>query len=90
MAVVLFEVGIQQIAHHPRLVGVRIAVFKVDGGYNLRVRWIRDIDDRGAVGRRHVADIGIITVDHDLAAAGDIQAADAFEVSGQGGGLVSH
>jgi len=35
-----------------------------------------------------VADIGIITVDHDLAAAGDIQAADAFEVSGHGGGLV--
>jgi hypothetical protein len=83
VTIVLLDVGEHQVADDPDLVGVGVAVGQLDRRDHLGLRRIRDVDDRGAVRRLHVADIGSAVLDHDLAAAGDVQVADALDVAGQ-------
>ena len=47
---------------------------------DLRMFGIFDVENRRAVGRVHMADIGVAILDDDLAAAGQVGAADEFYI----------
>ena len=51
-----------------------------DLGDDFRLLGIFDVEDRCAMGRVHMADIGVTVFDDDLAAAGQVGAADQFHV----------
>ncbi len=49
-------------------------------GNDFRMLRIFDIEDRRAMGRFHMADVSVAVFDDDLAAAGEVGAADQFHV----------
>src|SRR5437868_4065047 len=63
------------VIRHPYLVGMQPRR-NVDRGDDFWIRRIRYVEDRRAVRRLHVPDIGMVAVEDDLAAAGDIDPGD--------------
>ncbi len=83
MPAMTLDIGDHQIARHPHLVGVRVMIHRRDLRDDARIGGIADIDDGGAVRRRHVADIGIAVLDDHLAAAGNVEMPDAADIAGE-------
>src|SRR3546814_10105337 len=80
---VLLHIGDHEVADDPHLVGVRGVVAESDLGDDSRVLGVAHVEDGGAVGRLHVADVGIAVLHHHLAAARQVEVSDAADVAGE-------
>ena len=78
MSVVHLDIDNHDLAHHPHLVGVGGTIGKHDGSDELGIFRIGNIYDAGAVRWFHVADKGVIAVDHDLPAADQVEPTNPF------------
>ncbi len=83
VAPVLLHVGDHQVARDAHLVGVRVPVGRRDLGHDLRRGRVAHVDDRRAVGRLHVPDIGVAVLHDDLPAAGNVQMPHMLDVPAQ-------
>ena len=85
VTLVLLDVGDHEVAGDAHLVGVRALRLEGQRGDDLRPLRVRDVDDGRAMRRLHVADEGVVALDVDLAATGQVEMADALHALGEGG-----
>ena len=79
MPTVLFDIGDHQIANDAHLMGMR-PLRRRDLGNHLWRGRVRHVDDRCAVRRCHVTDVGIVALYDDLTAAGNVEPAKTRDV----------
>ena len=73
-------IGDHEIAHHAHLVGVRELVRHHQPADDLRLARVGHVEDRRPLGSVLVTDIGVMPLDHDLAPARQLRAAEMTNI----------